>query len=723
MRTGVFAPDAGALACTRRGDEGAEILNDYAKNAAFPFEQLSGRSDFLTKLLTAKSTGEQGVTSSLRSERDAYALLRLLPPAHAVPLISAFLSEVVQRDALSYEKVSDGKGLEECCVEIARHTVDAEEKYFGAASSGLHAQEQADERYCISEAELVDQQEAGSSGSAPKKSKAERVSALKERYLAQAREIADRTTNNTSSSSASLQLDRGKEELEKFLKLCVARANVPLIRAGILPMIEAVAYYGMAADHSALQHPAQHQMRVDSSVSTRSGARNKKAPVGGCFVSLYSDFVSDHVDALAPSDCARFITALAKPVFSTDEFWMFMLAKRTQDCITEFSGLQLVSIAYSFADQYLEDDDFMRVLVDELLFCATDPESRSATSTDTKFATLTVYQKTAMLWSCAKLRYRDEELARAVVAEVAENLQRHTLQENGSASAPQHRQQLLHSHYRQFVYALGFLDLLDLVADVSGGVENELIKNLARQVRRAASAKDEEDEWAHTSAATSLYLFPANARTRKDFLAPATAATSSGRERVREAGPSPTAHPAFASGKLEQGTISTSVMTSERGEGGHPPAHLRPFFMLLASSLNMLSVNRQFFASKRPSLASRRVKLILSCFLSGMLGPVTDFPLSVLKQLSKCGSALDGLKTGGHETDSSGFHLEVATVLDQLRVAYGLEKAAAPFVLDLLLTQSQPFFKQLAAAGAVGEERAEGEHREKEKRLAYVFGG
>lgn len=66
----------------------------------------------------------------------------------------------------------------------------------------------------------------------------------------------------------------------------------------------------------------------------------------------------------------------------------------------------------------------------------------------------------------------------------------------------------------------------------------------------------------------------------------------------------------------------------------------------------------------------------------------SPLPFQLLRQVSKISLQMN---EGKHdfEPDSSGFHLEVAAVLDQLRVSYFVERPEAPFVLDLVL-RGQP---------------------------------
>ncbi|CAD7963796.1 unnamed protein product [Amoebophrya sp. A120] len=721
---------------------------DYSINPQFPVENLAA-SDVIGTFLTK---GNNNLThAALRTERDAYAVLRLLPTTTAVPLVVPFLSESMQTQTLSYsEHLWKGEeNLERDLRVVAQHQVRGERTYF---------------------LNISDEKEGTTSRTAGKNFENEdeaRVAFLTAEYLEGARAVQPR------------EHETRDEMLVKYVKLCVSKANLPFIRAGMVPVLEAFAYFAdnLAAPACAPGFPGRSIDGLQANVPNKRlfgnmlksndnvncgpprshinafQARGRAATrLGGQFVGLYSDYVCDHVDALSAADCSRMITALGRRVLPTDEFWMFMLAKRTQETIRTFDGRQIVSVAFSFADQYLEDDDFMKVLVDEVLHDRQEdePERRVSDHDESialdvhvppleqkKWHALTSVQKVALLWSCAKLRYRDEELAERVLREVGYQDKEwfghfspaHLRPEqSGSARTSTSKPTATSAStrltfYRQFLYALGFLDLLHLPT----AVDREFVREVARKARLGVQAKDDEDEWAHTAALSALYLFPSPSCSIGTEERIARTASISKNGSGGGTMPRPTGGNgcvASSSEMLKQEVMAKSpdsdhLATVSGATTAAAKSHA-PFFMLLAAALDIISVNRQWTASRRPSLASRRIKLILSCVLNGMLGPLTAFPRSILKQLAQCGSLLDCLNTGGHETDSSGFHLEVATVLDQLRVKYGLEKAASPFVLDLLLSQNQAFFRT--------EETEEDRRRAAQqldlerRRLEYVFG-
>jgi len=165
---------------------------------------------------------------------------------------------------------------------------------------------------------------------------------------------------------------------------------------------------------------------------------DNQIPIGNQIISLYSDFICDHVNLLGTDWCTRFIRALGgAPVLPVDEFWMFILGKQVQEQVEKFNGDQLVVVANSFAQRYLEDDDFFQILVEEIMkkpvydndYVGPDLKHTLKYSVDdhhieyeknSKYDDISFVGKIDLLWACAKLRYRDEELIRKIFHDVRE---------------------------------------------------------------------------------------------------------------------------------------------------------------------------------------------------------------------------------------------------------------------------------------------------------------
>ncbi|CAD7952498.1 unnamed protein product [Amoebophrya sp. A25] len=678
-----------------------------------------------------------------------------------------------------------------------------------------------------------------------------------------------------------------EEEVQRYLKKMIAKCNAPFVRGCVVPIVEAVAYGCPDLERAlATSQQARNGRSRDSGASSsntlggmanHSGSGNRN-PAATQFVSLWSDFLCDNVDGLPPQDVTRLIAAYGRRALPTDEFVMFMLAKRTQEILHYFSGPQITSIAYSFAFQYLEDDEFMHALsqavflgtqerlpqaqeeqasmsstadrainmeekditgekTDEMTLttagtihgenteqrtnngqgvgddtstttsCSTLEENASSTTGSTtqndttttgtrRWLQLSSVQKVTMLWACSKLRYRDRKMAKAVIGDLMRegrffhnhNQQVEGQQETESATnsattgaarspatatsgstattgcaattggaastvlltdatagsssiasgdsscstvkatpgaaggrhttattkLPKETVESL-TVYKQMAGALGQLDLLH----VPLANNPDFIRDLARRIRSGNTSALDEDEWTHSAVILSLYLFP-DAGTAKTVVVDHSEwlanAAIKGDDYEQE-------H-TTVSHRDQQDEVDDTSSTKTAVYRSHHEEARAPFWMLLASALHVVSVNRHWWEARRSSLASRRMRLVTSCVFAGMLGPLRYFPLPILRQLDAAVTHLACLPQGGRETNSSGFHLEVAAVLDQLRVRYGLEKptGSAPFVLDLLISQNQNFFVELAMTETEREAILARQRELEQRRLEFVFG-
>jgi len=66
--------------------------------------------------------------------------------------------------------------------------------------------------------------------------------------------------------------------------------------------------------------------------------------------------------------------------------------------------------------------------------------------------------------------------------------------------------------------------------------------------------------------------------------------------------------------------------------------------------------------------------------------------MKILRQLDGISKATADLDKKDYDPDSSGFHMEVASVLDIIRIRYALEVKQQPFILDLLITTPSYLF-------------------------------
>jgi len=85
-------------------------------------------------------------------------------------------------------------------------------------------------------------------------------------------------------------------------------------------------------------------------------------PMGTRLVQLFSGFVCDRVSELTPEEVVTFALALTSSALQTDEYWLFVLAERVREGISEFSAQQLAILAQSYAERSLGDEHFYCVV-------------------------------------------------------------------------------------------------------------------------------------------------------------------------------------------------------------------------------------------------------------------------------------------------------------------------------------------------------------------------
>lgn len=127
----------------------------------------------------------------------------------------------------------------------------------------------------------------------------------------------------------------------------------------------------------------------------------KIPPLGTRVVQLFSDHVCQKIGSLTPAQITTFVVALTSTSLPMDEFWLFMLAKRVQESASEFSSDQIVAIARCYAIKRLEDDAFFEKL---------------SISVRERHRDFTPSQLADFLFSCALIRYLDEELCKIVLS-------------------------------------------------------------------------------------------------------------------------------------------------------------------------------------------------------------------------------------------------------------------------------------------------------------------
>eukprot|EP00971_Amphidinium_carterae_P083839 1659307-Amphidinium_carterae.1 len=85
-----------------------------------------------------------------------------------------------------------------------------------------------------------------------------------------------------------------------------------------------------------------------------------------------------------------------------DEFWLFMLAKRTEDIADQFHPQAIVDIAMRYAVRNLEDDQFFEALAKQVV---------------DRHDQFSMLQLADFLHACAKLHYLDDALCNVVLSQ------------------------------------------------------------------------------------------------------------------------------------------------------------------------------------------------------------------------------------------------------------------------------------------------------------------
>ncbi|CAE8616873.1 unnamed protein product [Polarella glacialis] len=118
-------------------------------------------------------------------------------------------------------------------------------------------------------------------------------------------------------------------------------------------------------------------------------------PLGARVVQLFTNFVCSRIPELTPAQLTSFVEALTSQALPMDEFWLFMMAKKIQDTVADFSPGQIAMIARRYSGKQLEDDEFFGAL---------------SSSVSDRIKEFSLSQLSMFLLSCAKIRFLHEEL-------------------------------------------------------------------------------------------------------------------------------------------------------------------------------------------------------------------------------------------------------------------------------------------------------------------------